>query len=119
MAVITVVLACYFPLRDLGRGPTYRLDAHVAAAGAAMALVPGGATVATNLDLLAPLAARTDTFWLGNPGNPLTTYIVFDGNDSGYVPAVKNVPAFIAGLYPAGEYVQVFDRDDVYVFRRR
>jgi uncharacterized membrane protein len=119
MAVLTVVLACSFPLRDLGRASTYRLDAHVAAADAAMALVPGGATVATSLDLLAPLAARTDTFWLGNPGNPLCAYIVFDGDDSGYRPAVSNVPAFIGGLYPADGYVQVFDRDDVYVFRRR
>ncbi len=31
-----------------------------------MARVPDGATVLTTLDLLGPLAARTDTFWLGN-----------------------------------------------------
>jgi uncharacterized membrane protein len=118
MAAIAVALAFQFPLSNLWHAATYRLDAHVAAANAAMAVVPDGATVQTTLDLLAPLAARTDTFWIGNAGNPVTQYIVFDGPDSGYNPPVTNVPAFIAGLYPDDGYVQVFDRDGVYVFRR-
>ena len=69
--------------------------------------------------MLATLAARTDTFWIGNAGNPLTTYIVFDGKNSGNTPAPANVPAFIAELYPTAGYLQVFERSDVYVFRRR
>jgi uncharacterized membrane protein len=118
MAAIAVALAFQFPLSDLWAAATYRLDAHVAAADAAMAVVPDGATVQTTLDLLAPLAARTDTFWIGNAGNPVTRYIVFDGPDSGYSPAVTNVPAFIARTYPHDGYAQVFDQDGVYVFRR-
>ena len=118
MAAIAVALAFQFPLSNLWHATTYRLDAHVAAADAAMAVVPDGATVQTTLDLLAPLAARTDTFWIGNGGNPLTRYIVFDGPDSGYSPAITNVPRFIAQLFPHDGYVQVFARDGVYVFRR-
>jgi len=117
MAAIAVALAFQFPLSSLWQSSTYKLDAHVAAANAAMAVVPDGATVQTNLDLLAPLAARTDTFWIGSQGNPLTQYIVFDGADSGYSPSPGNVPAFIRTLFPHAGYVQVFDRDDVYVFR--
>ncbi|MDX6342457.1 MAG: hypothetical protein QOH87_2595, partial [Trebonia sp.] len=96
----------------------YKLDAHVAAADAAMAVVPDGATVQTTLDLLAPLAARTDTFWIGNKGNPVTRYLVFDGDDSGYSPPVTNVPRFVANTYRGDGYVEVFDRDNVYVYRR-
>ena len=118
MAAVAVALAFQFPLSDLWHGATYTLDAHVAAADAAMAVVPDGATVQTTLDLLAPLGARTDTFWIGNAGNPVTQYIVFDGPDSGYSPAITNVPQFIAQLYPGDGYVAVFDRDGVYVFRR-
>jgi uncharacterized membrane protein len=118
MAAVAVALAFQFPLSDLWHGSTYRLDAHVAAADAAMAAVPDGATVQTTLDLLAPLAARTDTFWIGNGGNPVTQYIVFDGIDSDYSPPVRNVPQFMAGLYAGDGYVQVFERDDVYVYRR-
>jgi uncharacterized membrane protein len=118
MAAVAVAFAFQFPLSNLWHGSTYTLDAHVAAADAAMAAVPDGATVQTTLDLLAPLAARTDTFWIGNAGNPVTQYIVFDGDDSGYYPTPSNVPQFIAHLYPGDGYVQVFERDDVYVYRR-
>jgi uncharacterized membrane protein len=118
MAAVAVALAFQFPLSNLWHSSTYTLDAHVAAADAAMAVVPDGATVQTTVDLLAPLAARTDTFWIGNAGNPVTQYIVFDGDDSGYSPPQTDVPQFIADQYPQDGYVQVFDRDDVYVYRR-
>jgi hypothetical protein len=118
MATATVALAFQFPLGDLAQGPTYRLSGHVAAADAAIAVVPAGVTVQATLDLLAPLAARTDAFWIGNARNPLTRYIVFDAANSGYHPAITNVPAFIRACYPGAGYVQVFARDNVYVFRR-
>jgi uncharacterized membrane protein len=118
MVVIAAILAFQFPLSSLWHPQTYRISPHVAAAEAAMARVPDGATVLTTLDLLAPLAARTDTFWFGNSGNPETQYIVFDGLDSDYSPSIKNVPAFIAGFYPPHTYTQIFASGDVYVFRR-
>jgi uncharacterized membrane protein len=118
MVVIAVILAFEFPLSSLWHAHTYRISPHVAAAEAAMARVPDGATVLATLDLLAPLAARTDTFWFGNSGNPQTQYIVFDGLDSDYSPAIKNVPAFIAGFYPPHTYTQIFSSGHVYVFRR-
>ena len=118
MAAVAVALAFQFPVGNLWHASTYRLGAPISAADAAMAVVPDGATVQTTLDLLAPLAARTDTFWMGNAGNPLTTYIVFDGQNSGYSLGSTTVPAFIRQLYPAAGYVQVFSRDGVYVFRR-
>jgi uncharacterized membrane protein len=117
MVAIAVPLALQFPLNQLWNAQTYRISPHVAAAGAAMAQVPDGASVLTTLDLLAPLAARTDTYWIGNSGNPRTQYIVFDGLDSDYSPAIKNVPAFIASLYPPGTYTEIYSSGDVYVFR--
>jgi uncharacterized membrane protein len=118
MAAVAVALAFQFPVSNLWHGSTYTISPQVAADDAAMAVVPDGATVQTTLNLLAPLAARTDTFWLGNAGNPLTEYIVFDGKNSGYSPAPANVPAFIHQLYPTAGYQQIFTRSDVYVFRR-
>ncbi len=118
MAAVAVALAFQFPLNDLWHGATYRIDNHVRAADAAMAVVPDGATVQTTLGLLAPLAARTDTFWIGNAGNPLTDYVVIDNDDSGYSQALKDVPAFVAAMYPNDGYIEVFERDNVYVFRR-
>lgn len=117
MAAIAVVIAFHFPLSELWHGSTFQPDAHAAAAEAALAKVPDGVTVQATLDMLAPLAARTDTFWIGTPGNPVTQYVVFDGANSGYSPAVTDVPAFISIIYPKERYVQIFERDEVYVFR--
>jgi uncharacterized membrane protein len=117
MVAIAIPLAFQFPLNQLWNAQTYRISPHVAAADGAMAQVPDGASVLTTLDLLAPLAARTDTYWIGNSGNPRTQYIVFDGLDSDYSPAIKNVPAFIASLYPPGTYTEIYSSGDVYVFR--
>jgi uncharacterized membrane protein len=118
MLAVAAALAFQFPLSNLWHGTTYEISPHVAAADAAMARVPDGATVQTTLNLLAPLAARTDTFWIGNAGNPATQYVVFDGADSGYSPVPQDVPAFIRQLYPHDGYRLVFVRDRVYVFRR-
>jgi len=118
MLAVAATFAFQFPLSNLWHGSTYQISPHVAAADAAMAQVPDGATVQTTLDLLAPLAARTDTFWIGNAGNPVTQYVVFDAPNSGYSPEPKSVPAFIKQLYPKDGYVQIFERDQVYVFRR-
>ena len=115
---ITVPLAFQFPLSTLWSAQSYRISGQVKSADAAMAQVPDGATVQATLDLLAPLAARTDTFWIGNSGNPKTQYIVFDGQNSDYSPAISNVPAFIAQIYPGHIYTQIFQSGDVYVFRR-
>ena len=117
MLAITVPLAFQFPLSTLWNAQSYRISSHVKSADAAMAKVPDGATVQATLDLLAPLAARTDTFWIGNSGNPKTQYIVFDGLNSDYSPAISNVPAFIAQIYPGHIYTQIFQSGDVYVFR--
>jgi hypothetical protein len=84
-----------------------------------MALVPDGATVATDLDLLAPLAGRTDTFWLGNlSANPVTQYVVFDTQSTDFQPPPTNVLTFVEGLEHGTPFHQIYEQDGVYVFRR-
>jgi len=119
MAALAVALAFQFPLSNLWNGQTYEIGPNVVADQDAMAVVPNGASVTTTLNLLAPLAARCDTFWVGNSGNPDTQYIVFDGPNSGYSPAITDVPSFIKQLYPHADYQQVFQDGGVYVFKLR
>ena len=117
MLAITVPLAFQFPLSDLWNVGTYTISPSADSAWEAMAQVPNGATVLTTLDLLAPLAARTDTFWIGNSGNPETEYIVVDGDDSDYSPPISDVPAWVDGFYPPNTYTVIFSSGPVYVFR--
>jgi uncharacterized membrane protein len=119
MLGIAAALAFQFPLSQLWTPQTYTIDAHVAAARAAMARVPDGATVATDLDLLAPLGARTDAFWLGNFGtNPATKYIVFDTASTDWQPPPGNVLKFVESLNHGVRYRQTYENDGVYVFVR-
>ncbi len=119
MLAIAAALAFQFPLSSLWSPQTYSLGRHVAAARAAMARVPDGAQVATDLDLLAPLAARTDTFWLGNSAtNPATRYVVFDTASTDWQPPPRNVLAFVESLNHGARYRQIYVNDGVYVFIR-
>ena len=118
MLAIAAALIFQSPLSNLWQPGTYRLGSHQADMRAAMARVPSGATVTTTLDLLAPLAARTDTFWIGNAGNPDTQYIVFDGTDSGYDPEPANIPSFVASQHRHAHYQVIFEAGDIWVFHR-
>ena len=117
MVAIMVPLAFQFPLNQLMNAQTYQISPHVSQAEAAMAQGARRSHRPDHAGLAGPSAARTDTYWIGNSGNPQTQYIVFDGLDSDYSPAIKNVPAFIASLYPPHTYTNIFSSRDVYVFR--
>jgi uncharacterized membrane protein len=120
MLAIAVALAFQFPLSQLWTPQTYTISPHVRAAEAAMAQVPNGATVATDLDLLAALADRTDTFWLGNSSsNPATEYVVFDTESTDYAPPFRpSVLGFVESLNDHVPMRQIYVNDGVYVFIR-
>jgi uncharacterized membrane protein len=127
MIAICAALAFQFPLSSLWTPATYSLGPHVAAENAGMALVPDGASVSTDLDLLAPLAARTDTYWLGNAGsNPATRYVVFDTQSTDCTAweaiCLSTRPAtvltFVESLTHHARYQQIYDSNGIFVFRR-
>jgi uncharacterized membrane protein len=118
MVVIAGWLAFRFPLAGLWKAQTYEITPHISAEQAAMAKVPDGVTVEATLSMLAPLAARDDTYWIGTSPNPAPQYIVFDNDDSGWSPAPTNVLAFVDQRHLGYQYVRIFLDNNVYVFRR-
>jgi uncharacterized membrane protein len=118
MLGIAVFLAFRFPLDGLWSPQTYQVDQHVRAENAAMATVPDGVTVETTLTMLAPLAARANTYWIGTSPNPAPQYIVFDESDSGWNPSPQDPLSFVEQRHPGTTYRQIYLADDVYVFRR-
>ena len=127
MLAICAALAFQFPASELWAPATYSLGPHVTAENRAMAQVPDGATVSTDLDLLAPLAGRTDTFWLGTAGaDPATQYVVFDTQSTDCTAwetvCAQDDPAAVLGqvksLEHGAQYRQIFASDGVFVLRR-
>ena len=117
MLAIAAVTAWPFPLSDLWHAQTYQISPHVQGEDAALARVPGGTTVEATLSLLAPLAARDDTYWIGNAGNPAPRYIVFDELDSGWSPPPSNPLTFVEQRHPGARYRQIYLNNFVYVFQ--
>ncbi len=118
MAAVAALLALGFPLARLWSPATYQVTPHVRAEREALTLVPAGTTVESTLTMLAPLAARDTTYWIGTAGNPAPRYIVFDADNSGYAQPPTNVPGFINGRYPGVTYQMTYKSDGVYVFLR-
>jgi len=118
MVVIAGWLAFRFPLDGLWHAQTYQITPHVGAEDAAMARVPDGVTVEATLTMLAPLAARDETYWIGITPNPAPAYVVFDADNSGWNPPPSNVVAFIEQRHPGFAYQRIFADNGVYVFRR-
>jgi hypothetical protein len=117
MVVVAGWLAFRFPLDGLWSSQTYLITPHVSAEDAAIARVPDGVTVEATLSMLAPLAARDDTYWIGTSPNPAPQYIVFDNDDSGWSP-LSNVLKFVEQRHPGYQYQRIFLDNNVYVFRR-
>ena len=118
MLVIAAVTALWFPLSGLWQAQTYQVSAHVRGEDSALARVPGGTTVEATLTMLAPLAARDDTYWIGNAGNPAPRYVVFDELNSGWNPPPGDPLTFVEQRHPGATYRQVYESSFVYVFRR-
>ncbi len=125
MLAISAALAFQFPLSGLWQPQTYQLGAHVQAARAAMALVPDGTTVQTDIDLLAPLGARADAYWIGNSplwqgsaGNPVTQYVVLDQSAGDLPPHSGSAIGYVESLNRGARYRMIYRHGGVYVFVR-
>ncbi len=118
MLALALAILPRFPLSGVWQPPTYQIGLHVQAEDAAMARVPSGTTVEATLTMVAPLAARDDTYWIGTAGNPAPQYIVFDGTDSGWSPAPSHPLAFVEARHPGTRYRVIFGDNGVYVFRQ-
>jgi len=118
MLAISLAILPQFPLSGVWQPPTYQIGLHVQAEDAAMARVPSGTTVEATLTMVAPLAARDDTYWIGTAGNPAPRYIVFDSTNSGWSPEPADPLAFVEGRHPGARYQQIFLDNGVYVFRQ-
>jgi uncharacterized membrane protein len=118
MVVIAGWLAFRFPLDTLWSPGTYDISSHVRVEDAAIARVPDGVTVEATLAMLAPLAARDDTYWVGSAPNPAPDYVVFDETDSGWNPPPADPLTFIERRHPGWAYLRIFTDDGVDVFRR-
>ncbi len=120
MLAVSFALVPQFSYNQLFDPNTFTFDARTQALSHAMSLVPDGVTVETTINMLAPLSARDDTFWVGNPAAPTAPeYVVFDQVVSGFSPPITDVPGFEQQRHPGAKYKVIYeDGFGVYVLHR-
>lgn len=117
MLAVAFALVPQFAYGQFFTPGTFTFDARTAALRHAMSLVPDGTSVETTINMLAPLGARHDAFWVGN-NEPASQYVVFDQVNSGYSPAITDVVGFERQRHPGVDYKVVYeDGYGIYVLR--
>ena len=120
MLAVGFALVPQFAYNQLFDPNTFTFDARTDALSHAISLVPDGVTVETTINMLAPLSARDDAFWVGNPAPPVAPqYVVFDQVVSGFSPPISDVKGFEQQRYPGTKFNVVYqDGFGIYVLRK-
>ena len=113
---MALVLCLQFPLHNLWQDDNYRTPDRAEAAAAAMAMMPAGASVETNLGLVTHLAGRFDVYWFDTIGTSVTPrYVLFDRMTA--LPP-GDIVGYAEHQHPGARYRQIFDRDGYVVVQR-
>ena len=115
-AGMAIVLCLQFPLHNLWRADNYEPPQRAKAAAAAMALMPAGASVETNLGLVTHLAGRFDVYWFGTIGSTVAPqYVLFDRQT---VTPPGDIVGYAEHQHPGTQYRQIFDSDGYVLVQR-
>ncbi|MFJ3500718.1 MULTISPECIES: DUF2079 domain-containing protein [unclassified Streptomyces] len=114
---VALVLAANLPLRELLKPETYRADARVAQAREALAAVPEGASVETDVSLLAHLTADHRVYWAGTSQEVDPDYLVYDLR--GWSQQASDPELLASQLHPRARYELTHRSDGFAVLKRR
>jgi uncharacterized membrane protein len=84
----------------------------------ALAAIPPGAVVQTDLGLLSHLVARNQVYWVGHGNEPPPAYVVTDAGSGWTPPSVEELPDYLADLYPGHTWRVVSDVEGVTVLQQ-
>ncbi|GAA3391878.1 DUF2079 domain-containing protein [Streptomyces roseoviridis] len=103
VTAIAIVHALDMPLRELLRSETYRTDARTLDARQAVAAVPEGASVETNVTLMAHLTGDRTVYWVGGAQGVSPDYLALD-LASGWSQPVTDPVGLASQLHPEARY---------------
>jgi hypothetical protein len=119
MMAASVAMIPQFAFSQFFNPSTFTFDARTAELRHAVSVVPDDVTVEGTMNVLAPLAAKDDTFWIGNGNNPAVQYVVLDTVVSGFSGTISNPVQFVESRHPGVTYTVVWsDSYGIYVLEK-
>ncbi|WP_327177564.1 DUF2079 domain-containing protein [Streptomyces sp. NBC_01335] len=100
---IAFAMTQHLPLRELLRPETYRADAGTHAAREAMAAIPVGVRVETDITLMAHLTADRTVYWIGGAPGMAPDIVAFD-QGAGWASSIQDPAAYAEQLHPEAKY---------------
>ncbi|MEV6326535.1 DUF2079 domain-containing protein [Streptomyces sp. NPDC051909] len=118
VTAIALVHALDMPLRELTRPETYRTDARTLDARRAVAAVPAGTSVETNVTLMAHLTGDHTVYWVGGAQGVSPDYLALDLS-SGWSQPVTDPVGLASQLHPEARYAVVEQAGQFAVLKRQ
>lgn len=119
MMAASVAMLPQFAFGQFFNPSTFTFDARTSELRHAVAVVPDDVTVEGTMNVLAPLAAKDDTYWIGNGGNPAVQYVVLDSVVSGFSGTISDPVQFVESRHPGVSYHVVWsDTMGIYVLEK-
>lgn len=119
MLAVSAALVPQFAFNQFFNPDTFTFDARTGELSRAVSLVPANVTVEATINVLAPLAAKDDAYWIGNGGNPPVQYVVLDTVVSGFSGTISDPVAFVEQRHAGTKYKVVWsDAFGIYVLQR-
>ncbi|MFF9840867.1 DUF2079 domain-containing protein [Streptomyces sp. NPDC013740] len=117
VTAIALVHAMDLPLRELLRSETYRTDARTLDARRAVAAVPEGASVETNVTLMAHLTGDHTVYWVGGATGVSPDYLALD-LASGWSQPITDPVGLASQLHPEARYAVAAQAGQFVVLKR-
>lgn len=119
MLAASAAMVPQFAFNQFFSPDTFTFTARASELRHAASLVPANVTVEATINILAPLAAKDDAYWIGNTGNPAVQYIVLDTVVSGFSGTISDPVSFVEQRHPGAKYTVVWsDTYGIYVLER-
>ncbi len=115
---LVLTLARPLPLRTLADADTWQPAPRAAAAERALAAIPAGATVETDLGLLSHLVADRQVYWIGDTAPVVPDYFVIDSAIGTDISALGSVADAAERQHPGHRYETVVEAQGYQVARR-
>ena len=106
-----------YPFKDLVDPVTYQPSPRAQAAERVLSRIPDGATVETDLGLIARLTQRTRVFWVGSAAPVVPQFVLID-DQAGWNPPLPDAVQYAQSLHPGTTYVLVQEGGGYRLMRR-